>query len=68
MECRITLDGFAPKKGARAFELNGSDSMAHNEIGHPDNVKIEEKAINDIGPGFGYVFPAHSATVIEMDL
>ena len=68
MECRITLGGFVPKKGAKAFELNGSDPMAGNEISRLDNVKIGEKAIDDIGPSFGYVFPAHSATIIEMDI
>ena len=57
-----------PKQGASAFELNGPDPMARAEIGHPDRVKIEERTIQDIGPDIRYVFPAHSVTIIEMDV
>ena len=66
VECRLTLDGFAPQPGTTVFELNGPDPMAHAEIGQPDRVKIEERTLQDIGPDFRYVFPAHSVTIIEM--
>ena len=68
VDCRITLDGFMPKQEANVFELNGPDSMARNEVGHPEKVKVEQKTTKGIGPDFRYVFPAHSATVIEMDV
>ena len=67
-ECRIALDGFTPKREARVFELNGPYPMARIEIGHADIVNVQEKTITGIGSDFRYVFPAHSATVIEMDV
>ena len=42
--------------------------MAHAEIGQPDRVTIEERTLQDIGPDFRYVFPAHSVTIIEMNV
>ena len=67
-DCRISLDGFTPKREATIFELNGPESTARNEIGHEDLVKVQEKMVKNIGSDFRYVFPPHSVTVIEIDM
>ncbi|RLE08549.1 alpha-N-arabinofuranosidase [Candidatus Aerophobetes bacterium] len=68
IECSIILEGFSPGKEARIYELNGPDVMAVNDFDNPERVKITGKTIKNASREFSYVFPAHSATVIELIL
>jgi len=66
IECSISLEGFSLKEEAKVYELNGPDVMAVNDFDNPERISIKDKTIKNISPGFSYVFPAHSATIIEL--
>ena len=68
IECQIELRGFSLKPEARAFELNGPDVMAENKMGEPEVVKVIQVTPPRTAEIFTYVFPAHSATVIEIKI
>jgi len=68
IECPIFLEGFSPKKEGKVYELNGSDIMIVNDFDNPERIKIRNKIIKNTAPRFSYVFPAHSATVIELEI
>lgn len=68
IECPIFLEGFSPSAQAKVYELNGPDVMAVNDFDNPKRISIKDKTIKNISPGFSYVFPAHSATIIELKL
>ena len=65
IDCPIVLDGFSPSPQAKIYELNGPDVMAMNDFDNPERIRIKDKTIKNVSPRFSYVFPAHSATVIE---
>jgi len=65
IECPISIEGFSPKKEGKIYELNGPDVVAMNDFDNPERIRIADKTIKNISPRFSYVFPAHSATVIE---
>ena len=68
IECPISIEGFSPKKEGKVYELNGPDVMAMNDFNNPEKIRIVDKAIKNISSRFSYVFPAHSATVIELEV
>jgi len=68
IECSISLEGFSLKEEAKIYELNGPDVMAVNDFDNPERISIKDKTIKNISPGFDYVFPAHSATIIELKI
>ena len=68
IECSISMEGFSPRKMAKVYELNGPDVMAVNDFDNPEKVKIKDKTIKNAASRFSYVFPAHSATVIELEV
>jgi len=68
IECPISIEGFSPKKEGKVYELNGPDVMAMNDFNNPERIRIVDKAIKNISSRFSYVFPAHSATVIELEV
>jgi len=65
--CSISMEGFSPRKEAKAYELNGPNVMAVNDFDNPERVKITDKTIENASSEFSYIFPAHSATVIEFE-
>ena len=66
IECPIFIKNFLPKKEQKVYELNGPDVMAVNDFDNPERIRIKDRTIKNIGPRFSYVFPAHSATIIEL--
>ncbi|NOX56068.1 MAG: hypothetical protein GXP27_16830 [Planctomycetes bacterium] len=48
--------------------LTASDLMASNRIDHPNDVRIVDSADRVSLPKFHYRFPAHSATVLRLEL
>jgi alpha-N-arabinofuranosidase len=58
------------KVGSKAtlFEINGATPETENAFSEPDNVRITQKEINGVGDKFDYVFPAHSVTLLKLDL
>ncbi len=66
IESPIFLEGFSVREEAKVYELNGPDVMAVNDFDNPQRIRIKDKTIKNISPRFSYVFPAHSATIIEV--
>ena len=68
LTARIELKNIFPKIGAKVFELNGPEPLAKNELGKLEKVKIKKIPFNNIGANFSYSFPAHSVSIIEIEL
>jgi len=68
IECPIFLEGFSPSTQAKVYELNGPDVMATNDFENPEKVKIKTGMIKNAASKFSYSFPAHSCTVIELNV
>ena len=66
IECPISLEGFSLKEEAKVYELNSPDVMAVNDFDNPERISIKDKTIKNVSSRFGYIFPAHSATIIEL--
>jgi alpha-N-arabinofuranosidase len=49
-------------------ELNAPDVTTANDFDSPNEVAVREHSVTVVGPRFEYVFPAHSATLIELSL
>jgi alpha-N-arabinofuranosidase len=64
----IVIKGGDMGKRARIWELNGPNVESYNDVSHPNDVNVKEKPTIDVSKRFNYIFPAHSATIIEMDL
>jgi alpha-N-arabinofuranosidase len=52
----------------RAYEVNGDDPGATNSFEQPNAVAVEEKRVERPGSEFAYTFPAHSITVLRMEV
>ncbi len=66
MECLIELRGCSPQATGRVFELNAKDENAFNDRENMEDVRVLEKHSIEVAQSFTYVFPAHSATVIQI--
>ena len=66
MECLVELRGCSPQGTGRVFELNAEDVRAYNDRDNKENVRVTEKSGVEIAQSFTYMFPAHSATVIQI--
>lgn len=64
----IQLVGGRAASGVYAAEVNGVGPEAMNSFDHPDAVGVQEHRLNLGGSTFEYVFPAHSVTVLRLDL
>jgi alpha-N-arabinofuranosidase len=53
---------------ATVSTLNASDINAKNSLDHPDEVKITLKEMDWKSEKFEYLFPAHSVTVIRLEV
>ena len=65
---RIEIAGTAIAATATVRELNGDDGMAYDTFENPGQTRVTGRAV-DLSPengAFDYVFPAHSATLIEL--
>jgi len=60
--------GFFLREEAKVYELSGPDVMAVNDFDNPERISIKDKTIKNISSRFSYVFPAHSATIIEVEI
>jgi alpha-N-arabinofuranosidase len=49
-------------------ELNAPDVTTANDFDSPNEVSVREHSAPIVGPRFDYVFPAHSATLLELSL
>ena len=63
----IRLEGFTPRPLARVYTLNGPSLDAFNSPEHPMAVALSQSDLIGVAEAFTYVFPAHSATLIELE-
>ncbi len=64
---KIDLDGVDPRSEGGLWVLNGPDLSAQND-GSPGQVKIEHFTMKKIGKSFFYMVPAHSVSLLEINL
>jgi len=64
---RISLSGVHVAKQAQIQTVNGSALTSANDFAHPDLVQLDARAIA-AGSSFSVTLPAHSVSVITMDI
>jgi alpha-N-arabinofuranosidase len=52
----------------RAYEVNGAHPGVVNSFEHPDAVTVQEKPTDLGGEKLQYTFPAHSVTVLRLEV
>jgi alpha-N-arabinofuranosidase len=63
----IRLQGFVPQPQAEVYILNGPSLDAFNSPEHPRAVALTQADLAGAAERFTYSFPAHSATLIELE-
>ena len=53
---------------AQVFEINGTSADTENSFSAPNNVRIEQKDSVAVGGTFAYTFPAHSVTLLKLNI
>ncbi len=64
----IQLVGGSARSGVGVAEVNGAGPEAMNSFEHPEAVGVREGRVNVGGSTFDYVFPAHSVTLLRLDM
>ncbi|MBI2116236.1 MAG: alpha-N-arabinofuranosidase [candidate division NC10 bacterium] len=64
----IQLVGGGARSGVDVAEVNGAGPDAMNSFEHPEAVGVREQRMNLGGSTFEYVFPAHSITLLRLDM
>jgi alpha-N-arabinofuranosidase len=64
----VRMDALSVAPAAVVRELNAPEATTVNDFDSPHNVSIKQRSLEATGTGFDYVFPAHSATIIELSL
>jgi alpha-L-arabinofuranosidase len=64
----LQFQGSFDPVGACVEEVNGPDWTTRNSFQHPDAVSVEQRQLSPVTSGMKYRFPAHSHTVITVDL
>ena len=66
--CRIRIRNASVGSEMKVYELNGADIEAGVDTKGSGSVKIEAKNASGAGADFQYSFPAHSVTIMELDV
>jgi alpha-N-arabinofuranosidase len=67
VSAQINLKGWQPAgTPAEVYELNGKTWDAFNPYGSTDNVNISQRTVEVTQSTFSYLFPPHTATVMEV--
>ncbi|MBI4571883.1 MAG: alpha-N-arabinofuranosidase, partial [candidate division NC10 bacterium] len=64
----IQLVGGSARSGVGVAEVNGAGPEAMNSFENPEAVGVREQRMNLGGSTFEYVFPAHSVTLLRLDM
>jgi alpha-N-arabinofuranosidase len=64
----IQLVGGSARAGVKVAEVNGAGPEAMNSFEHPEAVAVREGRADLGGSTFEYVFPAHSVTLLLLDM
>jgi alpha-L-arabinofuranosidase len=68
LAAQIEIEGAAVQLEGTGHELNGPGALSGNSAAHPDVVRLQPVPAYRAGNRFTYTFPAHSATVLELQL
>jgi alpha-N-arabinofuranosidase len=64
----IAIGNARAEGNAQVFEINGASVESENSSSKPDNVRIEQKSPVPAGSSFSYTFPAHSITILKVNI
>lgn len=64
----ILIGGTARPVNGAAYEINASTVGAMNSVEAPEAVTVAERGATTVGSGSTYSFPAHSLTVLRLEL
>ena len=64
IEAMIQFTDFAPAPQATVYEVNGPDLKTVNDFGL-EQVRVEERRIEDVASTFTYSLPAHSVSAMR---
>lgn len=64
----VRIDALHVAPTAVVRELNAPEATTVNDLDSPNNVAVKQRPLEGAGRGFDYVFPAHSASIIELSL
>lgn len=64
----IAVENAHLDRTAQVFEINGASVDVENSFSEPNNVRIERKDSVQAGSAFAYTFPAHSITLLKMNI
>jgi alpha-L-arabinofuranosidase len=68
IEAKLTINNKTLASKATLFEINGASPEIENSFSEPGNVGIIQKEFAKAGEKFDYVFPAHSITLLQLNL
>jgi len=64
----ILLDGMAPKAAGKILTINGPSVDAMNSFSNPNAVGVSTHDFSGFGTSFGFDFPAHSISMLQMKI
>jgi len=68
IDCEISLQNFPLSGEIQTYQLTHSDILAYNDVNHPHELIITEKRIENLSKKPIVQLPAHSITIIEVDV
>ncbi|MGH3655030.1 MAG: hypothetical protein ACRDUA_00070 [Micromonosporaceae bacterium] len=66
VEARVVPAGFRHAGEVSVSTVAGDDFTSYNSIEHPNDVRIERSVVSAGSTAFGYRFPAHSVTILDL--
>ena len=64
----IAIEDARVEATAQVFEINGASADTENSFAEPNNVGIQKKTPVSAGGTFAYTFPAHSITLLKLNI
>ena len=64
----VAIDNAHVDGKAQVFEINGASADSENSFSEPNNVRIAAKDSVGVGATFRYTFPAHSITLLKLNI
>jgi len=64
----VEIGNGAPITSAVAYEVNGDDPTVLNSFDRPDAVTVKERSLSAAGASLELTLPAHSVTVVRLQL
>lgn len=68
LRCAVELRDLDVSPSGTAHELNAPDALSENSEAVRREVAVTSRTADGVGRRFSYLLPAHSATILELDL